>query len=123
MAVSEAQPANLQEFVGTWHSSEVVVTCLKASVFLSGAPEVASQAAVEEMLQEAAGLAALRHPNVVCFFGTVLPEQVSRAPQSQLPPCIDGLCVIIPKTVLSVIHNLAQGWSLKLQNADKVSFS
>ena len=79
MAASEAHFAASQEYMGTWNSSEVAVTCLKSSVFLSGAPEAASQAAVEEMLQEAAGLAALRHPNVVCFFGTVLPEQVSRA--------------------------------------------
>ena len=76
---------HLQEFIGTWHSSEVVVTCLKASVFLSGAPEAASQAAVEDMLQEAAELAALRHPHVVCSFGTILPEQVSRATSPQLP--------------------------------------
>ena len=74
-----------QDYMGTWNSSEVAVTCLKSSVFLSGAPEAASQAAVEEMLQEAAGLAALRHPNVVCFFGTVLPEQASRALNPSTP--------------------------------------
>ncbi len=81
--------------MGTWNSSEVVVTCLKSSVFLSGAPEAASQAAVEDMLQEAAGLAALRHPNVVCFFGTVLPEQVSRALSLWLLPSIDVTWVIM----------------------------
>ena len=96
MAARETGFANLQEFIGTWNSSEVVVTCLKSSAFLSGAPEAASQAAVEEMLQEAAGHAALRHPNVVCFFGTVLPEQVSRALSHELPPCTDVSCVVSP---------------------------
>lgn len=73
-------------YLAKWHSTEVAVKCLAPSLLACNSStggastnnsmsSTASSKAATELMQEAAILARMRHPNIVSVFGVVLPPR------------------------------------------------
>eukprot|EP01023_Acetabularia_acetabulum_P024798 TRINITY_DN2386_c0_g2_i1.p1 TRINITY_DN2386_c0_g2~~TRINITY_DN2386_c0_g2_i1.p1 ORF type:complete len:684 (-),score=141.71 TRINITY_DN2386_c0_g2_i1:687-2738(-) len=64
-------------YLGTWQESDVAVKCLNTSTWSDSMYDESgvNEDAVRELVQEAAILGKLRHPNIVSIYGIVIPCQ------------------------------------------------